>query len=87
MRVCADVDEKCVLRKPKQIRADEIHSFSAMSSVNQIESEDTRRDLSQEEAARLASQNDRKVTEFRAAKFQAESKKHWDKFYMRNENR
>ncbi len=43
--------------------------------------------LSEEEQARLAKQDTRLVPEFRANKFQSESKKHWDLFYKRNADR
>ena len=47
----------------------------------------TPREVSDEEQALLQKQNDRLVPEFRAGKFQGESRKHWDLFYKRNETK
>ena len=48
------------------------------------ESTDKRRELNEEELELLSKQDSRLVPEFRAKKFQNESKKHWDLFYKRN---
>lgn len=42
------------------------------------------RSLTQTELELLSKQDSRIVPEFRAQKFQNESKKHWDLFYKRN---
>lgn len=48
------------------------------------ESNQCERDLCQQEIDLLVRQENRKVDEFRANKFQKESNKHWDLFYKRN---
>ncbi|TRY62541.1 hypothetical protein TCAL_00862 [Tigriopus californicus] len=42
------------------------------------------RSLSEEEQSRLSRQDERRVNEFKANKFQREAQKHWDLFYKRN---
>lgn len=50
----------------------------------QQDSSSTLRPLTASEEDLLRKQDLRKVSEFRAAKFQSESRKHWDIFYKRN---
>ncbi len=45
------------------------------------------RQISEAEEQLLAKQDERRVPEFRANKFQGEARKHWDLFYKRNETR
>ena len=55
-------------------------------TANQVSS-DQSRVLTDNELKQLAKQDSRLVQEFRAKKFQNESRKHWDLFYKRNEDR
>jgi methyltransferase-like protein 6 len=59
-----------------------------MSAVSKSSGdEEASSELSEDDQKRLASQDTRPVPEFRANKFQSESRKHWDIFYKRNADR
>jgi len=57
---------------------EEVHENIAM---------DTTRSLTEADKEKLDRQEARKVSDYRAEKYRAETAKHWDKFYKRNGNR
>lgn len=58
-----------------------------MATIGQHKHSGPKLELSEDETRRLEEQTSRLVPEFKAKKFQEETRKHWDLFYKRNADR